>query len=214
MEHRLLQNGNAQGDFKLSLLRLLEQVKRYLSPQAFPVNKGTPPNSATANAFRTADPELRIKLMNDLVKQFDSALARVQMNQLASLPQDEPAKQIWQFELPLLHDKQVDLFQVRIKREANPSTEDPTVVWKLTLQMNLAPLGPMRVELRLQGKALASTIWSERRETYKRIESHLPRLQQGFEQAGLEVTELRAYQGKRVIQEHLPHQDHLLSEKA
>jgi flagellar hook-length control protein FliK len=79
--------------------------------------------------------------------------------------------------------------------------------------MNLPPLGPMRVQLHLQDKALATLIWAEREDTMVLLERHLPALQQAFEQADLEVTRLQTCQAKLPAAELSPPVAGLVSEK-
>jgi flagellar hook-length control protein FliK len=101
-----------------------------------------------------------------------------------------------------------------IKREGGGPGAEHKPVWSLTLQMNLQPLGPMRVQLRLEGKALATLIWAERQGTMQLLEQHLPELQQAFEQADLEVVRLQVYQAKITQPETIPQVEGLLREKA
>lgn len=212
-ERHLLNDTLPSSDLKLNLLKLFDLVKSLLPSQHSGSGKETVSNNAALDSA-TPQAETSFKHLSELLKQLDGALARVQTNQLASLPQDESSRQVWQFELPLLHKDQVDLLQITVNKDGDRSQDDPTAVWNLTLQMNLQTLGPMRVQLRLQDKALATVIWSEQPDTTKLVESHLVKLQQAFEQAGLEVTRLQAYQTKIEERDLVPRDTSLLSEKA
>lgn len=210
---RLLVDQQAHGnDLKINLLRLYEQVKNLLPQQDLPPeHKPVQGRAQDSEAFQT---QPAFRQLTDLLKQLDGAIARIHTHQLASLPQDDPTRQVWQFEIPLLHQEQADVHQMTIKREGGGPGAEHKPVWSLTLQMNLQPLGPMRVQLRLEGKALATLIWAERQGTMQLLEQHLPELQQAFEQADLEVVRLQVYQAKITQPETIPQVEGLLREKA
>ncbi|WP_177418834.1 flagellar hook-length control protein FliK [endosymbiont of Lamellibrachia barhami] len=213
-EAHLLQGSGNPADLKLNLLRLFELINTLLP------GKGLNPQQSAAALIASdssgtplpADSPLRFLL--DLLKQLDGGLARIQSNQLASLPQEDPTRQTWQFELPVRHIEQLDVFRIRLQKEPGKSGEKEDAVWSLTLRMNLEPLGPMRVQLRLQGEAISSVLWAEQAETTSLIKNNLEKLRSALEKAGLDVTKLEAYQGKSDSDEQLPRGLSLLDEKA
>ena len=211
-ERHLVNQEPRSNDLKINLLRLVDQLKTLLpQPELPPETRQSHGREQDPGAPQT---QPAIRHLTDLLKQLDGAIARIQTNQLASLPQDDPTRQVWQLELPLVHQERVDVHQLTIKREGGGPGAEHNTVWSLTLQMNLQPLGPMRVQLRLQGKALATLIWAERQGTKQLLEQHLSALQQAFEQADLEVTRLQACQANIVEPEPIQQVTGLLSEKA
>lgn len=198
-EARLLSNSTNNGDLKLNLMRLIRLLQASSGAQ---VNAKTPPSDPT------------VKFLNDLLKQLDGVLARIQTNQLASLPQDDPARQNWQFEAPILHENKIDLLQVLIEKDQASKSNEETSTWTLTLQMNLSALGPMRIQLTLQGDVISTVIWAERSNTNNLVKSHLKTLHKAFETAGLEVKKLEIYQARIEQRDPMPRDISLLSEKA
>ena len=211
-ESSLLQQILHGSDLKLNLLRLVAQIKTLLAQQHLPAGGKSSDILPDPTARPQADESL--KQLTALLKLLDGALARIQTHQLASLPQEESNRQVWQFELPLLYRDEIDLAQIKIQQEDGKTAADPTTVWTLNLQMNLRPLGPMHIRLRLTDKSLATMIGAERQQTIQLIESQLPSLRQAFEQAGLEVSRLQAYQTKLAEPKLVPRIDGLVSEKA
>ncbi|RRS33971.1 MAG: hypothetical protein OI74_06350 [Gammaproteobacteria bacterium (ex Lamellibrachia satsuma)] len=214
-EAHLLQGSGNPADLKLNLLRLFELINTLLP------GKGLNPQQSTAAALAASNssgtpipPDSPLRFLLDLLKQLDGSLARIQSNQLASLPQDDPTRQTWQFELPIRHNEQLDVFRILLQKEPGKSGEKEDAVWSLTLRMNLEPLGPMRVQLRLQGEAISSVLWAEQAETTSLIQNNLEKLRSALEKAGLDVTKLEAYQGKSDGDEQLSHGLSLLDEKA
>ncbi|MCU7891269.1 MAG: flagellar hook-length control protein FliK [Candidatus Thiodiazotropha sp. (ex Ustalcina ferruginea)] len=220
-EARLLNQNIETTDFKLNLLRLiglikplisqgkpLEQTILVQSPQVNPAPIPTPTATASREASATT------KLLFDLFKHLDGAVARIQTNQLSSLPTEDPARQVWQFELPIRQGNAFDLFHFRIARDGSKSGKESETAWNLTLHMNLLPLGPMKIRLHLIGEVISTVIWSEMPDTTSLIKRHLGKLRTGLESAGLEVKKLDAFQGSAKIKNELPNEHSLLNEKA
>lgn len=215
-ESKLLQQVlTTPSDIKLSLTRLYETVRQLLPERQLlvPELDGRPlPQSERPTAGEMSDNG--IKLLIGLLKSLDGAIARIQTHQLSSLPQDDPTRQIWQFELPIRNDQGLDLFHFRIGREGARQHEEQVQTWSLTLHMNLADLGPMRVQLRLQGESISTLIWSESSRTDGLVRKHLDQLRAGFEKSGLEVKRLESFIGTIDDSHELPIDVSLLHEKA
>jgi hypothetical protein len=215
-EPKLLRGLTQSSDMKLQLAQLFKQVAQLLpesrllqsniDPRLLP-----PPLQATTE---TSLPDSGVKLLLGLLKHLDGAIARVQTHQLASLPQEDPTRQVWQFELPIRHGEEVDLFHIRIGRDEKGSEAEAETAWSLTLHMNLADLGPMRVQLRLQGEQLTTLIWSQRSDTHNLIAGRLSELRQAYEQRGLTVKRLEAHVGMVENRDQIPLDGSLLNEKA
>lgn len=214
-EPKLLRNLTESGDLKLQLLRLFQRLSQLLPEnrlvQANLDPKLMPPHPKGGSEILA---ESGIKLLIGLLKHLDGAIARIQTHQLASLPQEDPSRQVWQFELPIRHGEELDLFQIRIGREDAGGNSAEETTWSLTLHMQLPPLGPMRVQLRLQGDNLSTLIWSERPDTNRLVQSHLNTLRTAYEQQGLEVKRLEAFVGVIEQSEQLPVDGGLLHEQA
>lgn len=213
-EAHLLQGSGNPADLKLNLLRLFELINTLLPGKSLNPQQSAAALAASDSSGTPLPPDSPLRFLLDLLKQLDGGLARIQSNQLASLPQEDPARQTWQFELPIRHNEQLDVFRIRLQREPGKSGEKEDAVWSLTLRMNLEPLGPMRVQLRLQGEAISSVLWAEQAETTSLIQNNLEKLRSALEKAGLDVTKLEAYQGKNDGDEQLPRGLSLLDEKA
>jgi hypothetical protein len=211
-ERSLLEGRPQAGDLKISLLQLLGALKFTLGNRAGVASRFQLPQAAPQAPQPLGEAATRLLL--DLAKQLDSGLARIETLQLNSLPQDDPSRQLWQFELPIRNADQTDLFTIFIKRQGTQENPDEEQIWSLTLRMNLAGLGPMRVQLRLQGKSISSLFWAEQPHTTQLLKRHTSQLKSAFERAGLEVTQIKAYQGIPTEERELPSGLSLLDEKA
>jgi flagellar hook-length control protein FliK len=187
-------------------------VQQALRLQGFNPAAQSPPPGAPPVTAQEINPTT--KLLLDLFKHLDGAVARIQTNQLSSLPTEDTTRQVWQFELPIRQSNGLDLFHFRISREAVKKGGSVSFMWNLTLHMNLPSLGPMRVRLSLMGEKISTTIWSESTHTTSLVRQHLERLRAGLESTGLAVSKLDAFQGKAGIENEIPSEQTLLSEKA
>ncbi len=214
-EPRLLRKLAQTGDLKLQLVRLFERISQLL-PENRLLQANLDPRLIQHQLKGSSEAlaENGIKLLIGLLKHLDGAIARIQTHQLASLPQDDPTRQVWQFELPVRNGEELDLFSIRIGREDGAKKSDEETVWSLTLRMNLPPLGPMRVQLRLQGENLSTLIWSQRPQTNDLVQNHLKALRSAYEQQGLSVQRLDSFVGHIGERDELPVDGSLLHERA
>jgi hypothetical protein len=154
-------------------------------------------------------------MTRELSRQVEGALARVQYNQLASLPQEDGSRQVWQFDLPVRHGERLDGFHLQVEeeqRDNGAAGEDSA--WTVNLAFSLEPLGPVRVRIGLLGETVSSTFWAERESTARLIGGRLEELRQGFERVGLEVGQLSARQGLPAAPRTLRHTTPLVDEQA
>jgi hypothetical protein len=213
-EAKLLRGLSQSGDMKLMLTRLIERIVQLL-----PENRLLQANlDAKLLALQTQEstgtlPDSSVKLLIGLLKHLDGAVARIQTQQLASLPQEEGARQMWQFELPIRNGETFDLLHIRIGREEWGKASEEETVWSLTLHMNLTELGPMRVQLRLQGEHLSTLIWTQQPDTNRLVRSRLSELRSAYEQRGLVVQRLEALVGVVENRDEIPLDGSLLHEK-
>ncbi len=213
-EAKLLRGVAETGDLKLLLTRLMERIVQLL-----PENRLQPlPLEAKLLAMAPKRPpeslpDSGIKLLIGLLKHLDGAVARIQTHQLASLPREEGSQPVWQFELPVRNGERFDLFHIRIGRESSTDATESEAAWSLTLHMDLETLGPMRIQLRLQGENLSTLIWSQRPDTDRRVREHLTELRSAYEQRGLRVQRLEAHLGSVENEHEIPREGSLLYEK-
>lgn len=202
---------SSNSDLKLNLLKLISLTQSLLPQQS--LSKGQRKISQGPSNVQVTEPSVQTTL-TDMNKQLDGALARIQLNQLCSLAQEDPTRQIWQFELPMRQGDQVDLFQFMVKRGRASSDDDEAVCWSLVLRMDLARLGPMRVQLRLHDNLISALVWSENATTTALVTDHLTDLQDAFERKGLEVEKIAAFTAKVEDDGWIPRDISLLNEMA
>lgn len=168
------------------------------SPVAVPL---PPPQHLTPKAEPTADATLQqlsnlLQVMHELGRQTEGSLARLQLQQLNSLPQPDQPTQLWSFELPIRHQDQVNVFQFFIEGEAASGKRQPQKKrWSVNVAFDLKELGPAYARLGMEDETVSATFWAERQGTMELIHQHLDELGQRFRRAGIKPNALQCFCG-------------------
>jgi hypothetical protein len=213
MEPKLATGQSPGPDLKSNLLLLLLHLRGQMEELIMPEQRGV----AAENRGQTSSLDTGIsKLLSQLLRQTEGSLARIQLNQLSSLPAEEGNRQIWQFDIPVKHPEGFDNFQLRIEREQSHSEKKGAQYrWRLSLHFDLDPLGPIQAQITLLGEEVSALFLTERQESAAVIEQQLSILERAFSRAGLKVGHLTAKMSGNVAVEmpnSFPHR--LLDEKA
>ncbi len=195
-----------KNDFKAGLLRLLEglhaeSVRGQNSPGQ---PSATQPPSLRGSPLQ-AQPAVPASLpvqspsgaVAELTQQTEGALARLQLNQLTSLPAAEHPAPLWTLELPLRHNGRADLLHMRIEQDQTAkrsSTQNAS--WTVSLGLDLDGLGPMHARITLANERVSTTLWAERGETVALLDKHIDELRHGLAHAGLKTDTIRCQQGE------------------
>lgn len=165
------------------------------APAGQPASAGSAHTGVRPDAQQASPEYLQRSLLRELAGQTEGALARLQLNQLASLPTAEREPHVWQLDLPLRDDDQIDVFRLRIAKDESSDKYADTPGWTLTLRFNLRPLGTIEARLALSGSAISTHFWAEQRDTRARIEQYLPQLEQAFARSGLSAARFTVHRG-------------------
>ena len=155
----------------------------------------TPPgqNSASASLPLQLPPDLTGKAP---VHQAEAALARLQMNQLSSLPAEHGGTPMWVLDLPVRREDQVDVLRLQVEADDRRDRPQELRSWSVSLGLEPGNLGPVHVRLTLHGGQISATVWAERPDTAALFAIHLEDLRAGMTHAGLAVGAMGCYCGK------------------
>lgn len=169
-----------------------------LGAAAAPLQRGQPPLPPLSPA-RLAQ-VMDVLTPRELLRQGEGALARVQVNQLSSLPQDRHPGMEWLIELPVRRDQEVDVWNLRISRdpERGPGREtgESTGGWSVMLAFDLPGIGPMQTRVNLRGERISAQFFSQTAGVLPLVHEHLPLLEARLRQAGLQIEELSCHHGQ------------------
>jgi hypothetical protein len=203
-----------------TLQRAIDSAALPLPPRAAAAATNTGmPASGSANVTVNAAPpfagvvpaaqapvQATIELLNrlgnlrlDLLQQTEAAVARIHLNQLASLPREAEHRLVeWLFDIPVRRGDAIDLWSARIYRDADDKTQakdQPAAQWRIQLAFDLPGLGPMQAEVSLRGERVSTHFWASQANTLPLLREHLHELRRGMLAAGLEVGEIDCQQG-------------------
>ncbi len=133
--------------------------------------------------------------LQQLLRQVDAGIARIQLSQLASIAEDDDGTRHWLLDLPLRDGERIDVLQLRIEQRRKRRESGERGLWSVALALELPDLGPVHARVSLGGGTVSARFWAERDDTARLFDRHLGELQQRLRQAGLEVGQLAAHHG-------------------
>lgn len=170
----------------------------------------------SSNQSQLREQALRFPLPNRILQNLDNpndlgallrlaaaAVSRLQTHQLSSLGQthttsDGTQVTVWQIEIPTRDQHHMVPLQLKFQHEepAQQEADKPaTAVWRIDLNFDLDPLGPLHIQASLQGDSLSSQLWAQHAGTAELIDSELPNLRDRLLGIGLTVKDLSCHQG-------------------
>jgi len=185
-----------------------------LDPGA-PLQRGQPPQPPVQLAQLIKGQELALT-QTELQRFAEGALARVQLHQLSSLPQERIPLPEWLIELPLRRDGETDVWNLRIGRDAERERDNPddvTPAWSVMLAFDLPGIGPMQSRVTLRGDRVTAQFFSQIPGVLPLVVEHLPLLQARLQHAGLSVEELTCHHGE-IPKPKAPPPTRILDERA
>ncbi|MDH5592895.1 MAG: flagellar hook-length control protein FliK [Gammaproteobacteria bacterium] len=164
---------------------LFRILKHFLQPET----KGMKNQQADQASF--------IRAVIKLLQQVESGLARIQLNQVNSLPTEDRPQTTLNLELPIRHGENTEVIELRIQREPDTGHQEQEKGehWSATLLLNLEKLGPVRVRINIYGQTVSTTFWAEHQPTVALFNQHMEVLRSNLEEAGLNVGSLQCNPG-------------------
>jgi hypothetical protein len=173
-----------------------------LDPSA-PLQRGQPPQPPPAALAQLARLQEQTLSRSELLRQVEGALARVQLNQLSSLPQERAQPPEWLIELPVRREGETDVWGLRISRDPERDggrdagrDGDGGPGWTVMLAFDLPGIGPMQSRINLRGEQVGAQFFSREPGILPLVAEHLPLLQARLQQAGLRVADLTCHHGQ------------------
>lgn len=223
-------------DLKASLLKLSNQIRATTphitaSLPGLPEAKASQP--ATLNAPRThsqalpqtnsnANSNILIGLRPGedpsmlLTRQAQAGLARIQLDQLATVTHDNAKGALWTLEIPIREGDQAFIARLNIQREAPHPDQalTETDAWTVGLEFDLPELGPIHARLSLKGRHLDTRLWAERNETLELMQRFSDSLNHRLSKAGFSDASVAVYPGKPESQDLQSPKPELINLKA
>lgn len=190
LENRLaLPAGHAglDSDVKNILLRITQLIRQELQ---------NAPKSGAQAPRQTAIP---LEQLQTLLRQSESSVARLQLNQLLSLAstQQRSDERILHVELPMYWqaEKEAEVLRLRIRHKRRQQTSD-TSLWSVRIQLAPEGYGQITSIISLIGGKISANFWCSERHTLELFREQLNQLDERFTEQGLETGKLQAHLGE------------------
>lgn len=173
---------------------------------ASPANETPPPPMKNTDPapHPPATPTLTLRdspgaVRSTLQRQAEGVLARLQLNQLVSIPHHDSQSVAWHMELPIQGASgKFDVWSLRISREKPGGRRPATAgkpIWSIILAFDLPELGPVQAQVSVGSGNVSTVFWTDRSATHALFERHLGELRERFKNAGLTIDHLACRQG-------------------
>ncbi len=198
----------AQSDMKALLLSLRSSLLKWLGEQPAsqkplenqmpPPRKGVLPRASPPNSQRLPEGLDPKNIGAALLRQTDSALSRLRLFQISSLP-DQAARSAISNEinLELLFSlgNESNIIRFQIEKDGGNKNENGEQNWNLRFAMNLQSLGEVGANISFRLGKVGAMIWAQEEETAKQLNDMLPELTSSLEARGLETNFIRVRHG-------------------
>ncbi len=190
LENHLLQGARpAQlgGDVKTALLRLAQTIRQQLGE--------VKPQQQSATATRETTQEG----LQNLLRQIESGIARIQLHQLNALsgkPENEQRLNVT-LELPFYQpgSNELDTLQIRIRRDGKNPQDKKSGAWSVTLQFSTEAYGEIHAVVTLSNGKITTTFWCAEEETVTLFREQLHQLQARLKKQGLKDVQCSSRHG-------------------
>lgn len=120
-------------------------------------------NTAAAMQFDT----MELNRLRVLMREVESTVARLQLNQLTMLREPESAanQQVWLMDIPIKDKQQLQWMQLQIERRKASQTDSGEDQWQVTLKLETQTLGLIEAAISLQGVSVNVTLTADSAET-------------------------------------------------
>lgn len=191
-----LRSTSVSGDNPLApatLTSTLLQGPSVSSVQAF-INARDNQLTQTQNALRFGE----WQMMRDLLREVESASARVQFNQLAMVrdPDTPNNVNVWLFDLPVKDKQQLEMLQLRLEQHSPDLTRSDDAIWQVQLNLETQNLGPMQARISLHQHDVKVVILAEREESADVLSRHIDDLNQRLQKLDVSISHLSCRQAE------------------
>lgn len=176
LENKLARQINPQDDFKAKLLVLADMIRKAEIVQSDTSESRVNQSSVDVNQA--------------LLAKTEAAIARIVVDQLAAVPQENEPQALWQFSLPCAQGDHDETVRLKIGRESGRNDDPSLRSWSVVLEMNPPGMGKLRCKISLHDQKVDTYFWGESAEDNQRINCHLEMLGTQLSSAGLTVGNL------------------------
>jgi hypothetical protein len=144
-------------------------------------------------------------ILTEFLNETTTLVSKIETNQLLSLRSETPLLQQFLVDLPILHNKQIESFELLFTAKKEDDSSKNNKKWTVTIKFDLEPLGPMFARVSLKNERISTHFFAEDPETAELLSDNLKHLKDSLFLAGLDVDEISGQQG--IVPEQLLEND-------
>ncbi len=173
-------------DLKAVLLHLAQNIRQQLASEAVPQQR--------------PGKEVVPQGLQNLLRQIESGIARIQLGQLNALASksDGETHLNLALELPLYQPQsgEIEMLRIQIRRNGNKRKNGKDETWSVVLNLSPQGYGEIHAVVSLGGGKISTTFWCEEETTAQLFREHLHQLQQRLTEQGVEIAQCSSRCGK------------------
>jgi hypothetical protein len=180
LETKIAHQLTPQGDMKGHLLNLASALQKAALNQVG--------NSTLALVSPNTNNDM-LDQSNSLLSKTEGAIARIVLDQLASVPQNNEPQNTWQINIPYTDGAHADTVNLKLAREEHPSQENQQN-WSVALELNPPGMGTIHCKISLNDDKVDTYFWSDFHASIMQVQDHLDLLGNRYNEVGLTVGNL------------------------
>ncbi len=160
--------------------------------QAFIQAREMPAAPLQQSAVRAAE----WQILRELLREVESASARIQFNQLSMLrdPDTPSSNNVWLFDLPVKDKQQLEMLQMRLEQHGGGNNKGDEAIWQVQLNLETQNLGPMQARISLHQQDVQVVLVAERQDSSQLLSQYIDELNQRLDKLGVNVSHLSCRQ--------------------
>ncbi len=165
----------SQPDFKNLLLKFQQMLKQEVEH-----SKETKMQSAEIN------------LLKEMQQKTENSLAKIILNQFASLPKEDSARQVWVLDLPFVEQEKAETVRVEIDRKQQADAPEEHENWTVSVTITPQEKETIYCKITCYDQTINTLFWSDNEEVVEEIDQHLDYLKTQLEKSGLNTGHMSA----------------------
>lgn len=184
LEAKLANLLSPQGDLKAHLLTLADTLQK----------------TQITDADKSIGTSLDESIDQDkaLFNKTEGAIARIVLDQLASLPKNDDPQINWQIEIPYTDGDHTNSVKLKINRDEKPSDENNQPNWSVVLELNPPSMGTLHSKISLMDGMIDTYFWSDQQSITSLVQEQIEILTIRYKEAGLSVGKLNVLEGAAI----------------
>ena len=171
------------GDFKGNLLKFIQALKQEITDQ-------------TAQPSSQAD----LDLLKNLQHKTENTVAKLVLDQLASLPKEDNPKQVWIIDIPFIDRQQAESVRIEVQQDKENKQQSGSSNWSVNITITPPELGTIHCIVSYRDDLINTYFKSQNNQTTELIKHNLDYLKNQLEESGLKTGHMDAHAEAQKIQ--------------